>query len=140
MSTYDPRTHTNAIIAAIKALGVTVGDGGGDQDGPLQKDLTAPYAVVYTLPATLDGSMAVDDLDGDAWPTVQVTFVGQGREQAQWLQAKVRDGLLGSVLVVDGRTCGPIRLHAERTPGRDTTVTPYIWWAIDQYRYLSSPA
>lgn len=139
MSTYDPRTHTDAIIEAIKALGVTVGDGGGDQDGPVQKDLTLPYAVVYTLGSGgFDGPM--DHLDDDAWPTYQVTFCGQSREQAQWLQAKVRDGLVGTRLVVEGSKCGPIRMHAERTPGRDTTVTPYVWWAIDQYRYSSTPA
>lgn len=140
MSTYDPRTHTDAVIAAIQALGVTVGDGGGDADGPMHKDLTLPYAVVYALPSgAFEGSMDTKSLDAYASPTVQVTFCGEGRSQAQWLQKKVRDALVGSRLAVDGRHCDPIRLHTELAPGRDTTVTPYIWWAIDQYRYSSTP-
>jgi hypothetical protein len=140
MSTYSPLDHTNAIIAAIEALGVTVGDGGGDQDGSVQTDLTPPYAVVYALGSTFAGSMATDDLDSDAWPTTQVTFVGVGREQVQWLQNKVRVGLVGQRLTVANRALGIVRLHMELPAGRDTTVTPYLWWAVDQYRCYSTPA
>jgi hypothetical protein len=139
MSVYSTRLHTDAVIAAIQDLGVTVGDGGGDADGPVQKDLTLPYAVVYAVGATFDGPLSAEDLDADAWPTTQVTFCGQTREQAQWLQDTVRAGLVGQVLAVDGRNLGRVRLYMERPAGRDTSVTPYVWWAVDQYRTFSSP-
>lgn len=138
MSVYSSRLHTSAFVAAVEALGVTTGDGGGDAQGPVQKDLTLPYAVVHAVGSSFDGPMG--DLDADAFAITQVTFCGETREQAQWLQDKVRSGLVGTVLTVAGRSLGTVRMHMERPAGRDTTVTPYVWWAVDQYRVFSTPS
>lgn len=136
MSGYLAQLHNDAMLAAVTAAaaGFAVGDA-------VKPDGTAlPYAVVYPLGSpTFDGSLAVSDLDDDAWPTTQVTFVGVSRQQVDGLRDRVR-ALLGTYVVVEGRRVGPIRLHDERPIERDDDVTPPLLYAVDRYRPFSTSA
>ena len=114
-------------------------------------DLTGRVAIVAGAGGGLGRAIAVAlagagahvvcaDLDADAWPTVQVTFVGDSREQVDSLRDDVRAAVLGTFLDVDGRRVGPVRLHDERPVERDDDVTPPLLYAIDRYRTYSTPA
>ncbi len=146
---YSSRDHDNAVLAAVRLIcaGLPEPMFAGDGDVPAEvkgdKGNVAqyPYCVVYPLgSSTFDGPLSRDQLDADAWPTTQVTFNGATREQAAWLQDQVRPRIVGTFLQVAGRSVGPVRLHMELPASRDTTVTPYVYWAVDQYRAFSSPA
>lgn len=132
MPVYASRLHSDAFLAAVSAIWPRVGDASAPAD------VTLPYAVVYPLDAAFDGSMS--DLDADADPITQITYVGATREQAQWLRDKVRTDLLGQFLVVSGRRVGPVRIQAERPVLQDRDVTPHLMYAIDRYRAWSTPA
>ena len=151
MSAYLAREHNDAVFAAVQAICEALSPVryAGDSDVPSQvKDSKGvvdpakmPYAVVYPLgSSSFDGSMALDDLDSDAFPTSQVTFVGASREQADWLRDQVRPQILGTYLTISDRKVGPVRLHAETPSDKDTTVTPYLFWCVDQYRAFSTPS
>jgi hypothetical protein len=148
MSAYLSREHNAAILAAVQAICTSLSPiryvGDGDVPAEVKTEgvvTTYPYAVIYPLGAsTFDGSMASDDLDSDAFPTTQVTFVGVSREQSDWLRDQVRAGLVGTHVVVQDRKVGPVRLHAELPSSKDTTVTPYVFWCVDHYRAFSTPA
>jgi hypothetical protein len=133
--TFANRTHTSAVLAAVRAIHPRA----GDLDVP--DDETLPYCIVYPLGAVqLDGSLEAGDEQNDVWPAWQVTSIGSTREQAEWLQDKVRAGLLGTYLTVAGRRVGPVRLDEAQAAQRDTDVTPYAYYAVDRFRLLSTPS
>ncbi|MCW2498271.1 hypothetical protein, partial [Jatrophihabitans sp.] len=97
-----------------------------------------PYAIAYPLDsATFDGS--IGDPQGDAWPVTQITSVGETREQASTLRDRLRDGLTGQHLTVDGRTVGPVRLDQAEPIRRDDDVRPPVFYAVDRYRTFNTP-
>lgn len=146
MSAYLTRDHNTAVLAAVQTICASLNPvryaGDGDVPDEVRTNgvvTTCPYCVVYALgSSTFDGSMS--DLDSDAFPTSQVTFVGVSREQADWLRDRVRSAILGTYLTIQDRLVGPVRLHTELASSKDTTVTPFVFWAADQYRAFSTPA
>lgn len=149
MSAADSREHNAAMLLMIQDICGSLSPAryAGDMVVPSEvKDSTGavaeyPYAVVYpTGAALIDGSLDVDDLDSDIFPTTQVTCVGLGREQAEWLQSQIRDRILGTYVTVSGRTVGPVRLHVALAAARDDTLgDPILFYALDQYRVFSTP-
>lgn len=139
MNTYLAGVHNNAMLAAIRAAGHPAAPRTGDSVRP--DDRALPYAVMYPLGSSVfDGSHAAQDLDSDAWPVTQVTFVGESREQVDDLRDAVRAAVLGTYLTVAGRRVGPVRLHDERGVDKDDDTTPPLLFAVDRYRAYSTPA
>lgn len=137
----DP--HATAFHAAVVALWPLTGDAKVptadleyDENGLLRK----PYAVVYPLDASeFDGSLAAADVQGDAWPLTQVTYVGASRSHADQVRDRIRTGLAGVYLTVAGRKVGPVRLEQQLPTRRDDTVTPALFYAVDIFRTYTTP-
>lgn len=76
---------TNAIIDALRAQGLRIGD------HELPTDRTLPYSILYLVDdAPVPTGPPLTDPQADTWIGVQVTSVGSGRKQAQWQADKVR--------------------------------------------------
>lgn len=142
---YEPLAHNSAFLALVEEVCAALTASGRPEGVPVGncsgEGLTAPYAVFYPLGATgFDGSLSPDDLDSDVSPSTQITFIGETPEQVQWLQGKVRAGVVGKQLVVAGRELGVIRLRDEQPARRDDNVNPFVYWSADQYGCFSTPA
>lgn len=135
MTAYLASPHSNAMLALL----TSAWDRMGDATKP--DDTTLPYAVMYPLGSSVfDGSHADGDLDSDAWPVTQVTYVGESRDQVDQVRDVVRAAVLGNYLTVAGRRVGPIRLDDERPIDRDDDVNPPLLYAIDRFKAYSTPA
>lgn len=124
------RTHTDAIIAALEAQGLTVGDAVAPQASP-------PYVVVYPI-AGGDMYGPLGAKDDDAELIYQVTCVGSSREQAEWLADKA-NALLGG-FTVTGRSVPLVTMDV--VPGifrDDSTGTP-IYTAAPRFRVFTTPS
>lgn len=138
MSEIQFRDHTDAVIAALTAGDLTVGDhkapdGAGRQgDGAFRE-----YVVVYRIPGGRR-SGNLEDPYGDAEFIYQITCVGTSRRQAEWLADNVDELLLAGV-DVDGRS---VRVVPHGNPGdpREDDVNPSIFSATPRYRLMSTPS
>lgn len=143
MSLADPRTHHDAIIAAIDAAGVVVGDGTyptddyGWQGGPGVSAFIG-YAIVYPLSQEFDGSLGCPDTDADiAW---QVTCVGATRRQADAVAHAVNTALVGNTLTVAGRSVPRMIRDGGSGARRDDSVQPAQFIATPRYSLMSLEA
>lgn len=141
MSLADPRTHSDALVAQIEAAGVVVGDAApptvayGWQGAPGQS-VFVPYAIVYPLTQSFDGGLGCPDADSDfEW---QVTCVGESREQADWVRAKVDAALIGQTLTVSGRYVPRIRSSGGAGTRRDDTTQPPLFISTPRYAAMST--
>ncbi|HET7386849.1 MAG TPA: hypothetical protein VFJ19_09340 [Nocardioidaceae bacterium] len=123
------RPHTDALLAALRAAGLTVGDATGT-------GLTAPYSVLYTDEGSLDGSLG--DRFSDLTMTAVLHSFGAGRQQAQWGVDKARAAVLAGVSV-PGRNTLYVTQLASQPVTEDTDVTPSLFLAIDVYRFATTP-
>lgn len=123
------RTYTDALITALEATGLTVGD--ADADG-----LDPPFCVLYPRPeGRFSGTLG--DTTKFAEKVDQATCVGATREQSQWVADKVLGTLNG--LSIPGRfVC---RVHPD-VPGtfRDDDVTPPLYSTPVLLRITSTPS
>ena len=136
MSLADPRTHTDAVVAALVAAGLVVGDGGSPPDPfgwagtPGQSQFHA-YAIVYPLGQVFDGTLGCPDVDSDLrW---QVTCVGASREQAEWVQHQTQTALIGAVLTVAGRSVPRVRPDGGAGVRRDDTTQPPLFLSTPRF-------
>lgn len=130
MITASQRKHTDGVIAALEAAGLTVGDGEAPSGSP-------PYVNVHAIP----GGRAFGSLEEpheDAELVYQVTCVGTTREQAEWLADKSMVLLDG--VTVDGRSIAFVELDSLPGSRRDTSVTPEVWQATPRFRLKSTPS
>lgn len=137
---YASNPHAEAFLLLLRQAWDLVGDSiapeGIEVDD--QKRLVRPYAVLYPQGSgAFDGS--ISDPDTDAWPVVQVTYVGRDRAQADALRDRCRVDVIGALLAVDGRQVGPVRIDHELPTRRDDDVTPHVFYAVDLYRTFSTP-
>jgi hypothetical protein len=123
-------THTAAVIAALQAAGVAVGDGSG-------KGLSPPFAVVYPIPGG-GTSGTLGKRNEDAELVYQVTCVGRVRPEAEWIVDKVMALLNG--FNVAGRSILLVSLDSHGGIRRDDDVTPPLFYATPRFRVLSVPA
>lgn len=124
------REHTDAIIARLGALGLTVGDAEAPSAAP-------PYVVVYPVAGgSTSGVLAAPD--DDAVLVYQVTCVGTSRKQTEWLADKVI-GLLTGVTVT-ARKIPTIHLDSFGGVTRDDTSTPPLYLAFPRFRVYTTPA
>lgn len=128
--TVSLRPVTDAVEAHLDAsLNATVTS--GDRTDDLGNLIDPPVVVVYPIDGgswllTLDNSW--DDLEAP----YQLTCVGAGREQAEWLADESRAVMLGSL------PAGVKRVRPDTTAGvmPDYDVSPHVWVATPVY-YLT---
>ena len=125
------RAHTDGVIAALEAQGLTVGDAVAPEDvGP-------PYVVVYPIAGGgLSGSLADPNEDGTL--IFQVTCVGASREQAEWLADKAMALLDG--FSISGRSIARVSLDLQGGIQRDDASTPPVFYASPRFRVMTTPA
>jgi hypothetical protein len=128
MATPTLRLHTNAVIAALEADGLTVGDATGE-------GLSAPYVVVYRISGTRDGE--ADAPDDRAELVFQLTCVGTGRQQAEWVQDKAEAALRS--IAVAGRS---VRLYVDSDGpvSRDDDAPIPLFYSTPRYRLWTTPS
>lgn len=135
---WSSRTLTGGVIAALEAGGLTVGDGVAKRfTGSGWEDLTAPFAIVYPISGISEGPAGRGRND-DAVSTVQVTYVGVTREQAEWLRDKGRTALAAGV-TVDGRHVFLTDLEDQGVRRNDALPTPEFY-AVDRYPLWHTPS
>ena len=132
MGIASARQHTDAVVAALAATNLPVGDGEKPPGNP-------PYLVVYGGSETTSGTLAAPNDDSD--PITQVTYVGISREQADGARDRGRAVILGGTLTIPGRAVRETpTLEVGRPVQRDDDVSPPLFYAIDLYRIPTSPA
>lgn len=130
------RPLTNALLQALRAAHPAVGDARGTDDDGLA--LPLPYAVLYPAgPGRLDGPLGDQHADADS--LAQLTCVGGTRDSAEWLADKLRPVLLGP-LTIAGRRLMQSWIETSQPIRRDDDVTPPLFLAVEQARYLTTPA
>lgn len=140
MTLADPRTHDDALVAALVAADLVVGDGGDPTDpfgwqGAPGSSQFQPYVIVYPLTQTFDGGLGCSDSDSDlSW---QVTCVGATREQCDWIRHEVNTALIGQALTVSGRSVARVRADGGAGTRRDDTTQPPLFIATPRYAALS---
>ncbi len=136
MNVHVGRVLTDAIIAALEAAGLNVGDAVRPDDATA----TAGYVVVYGLGGgTTDGP--VGNPEDDAAALYQLTSVGHDRKQAEWVADKARQVLLAATLTLTGGR-KVLRVGVDMLGGviRDDDVAPPIWYSPDRYRIFTTPS
>lgn len=124
------REHTDAVIARLQALGLSVGDAQAPVGVP-------PYVVVYPITGG-SSSGVLGAPDDDAELVVQVTCVGVSRKQAQWLEDKAMGLLTG--FSVAGRSIARVDVENYGGTFRDDTKSPPLYSAVPRFRLYSTPA
>lgn len=134
------RLHGDAILAALTAAGLTVGDAeppsapfGWRPDGSF-----LPYIIAYPLPGLFDGTLAEHADDADV--VYQLTCVGETRAAAVLLEDRANAILLPGTLSVAGRSVTHVRLDAAGGTRRDDTVQPPVFISTPRYRISTTPA
>lgn len=129
----DARTVTDAFIALLDQAGLTVGD------GVAPTGAAPPYCIVYPVSATTVAGTAAAP-SADVARVLQVTSVGDTREQAQWAADRAAAVLLGAdhrTVAIAGRALmQPIGLHSSSGVQRDdTTAGPALFYAADLHHH-----
>lgn len=140
MSVHRGRKVTDAVIAALDAAGLTVGDGQKPDSAGWNAARTRfePYVVVHGLPGgTTDGPL--DDADADAEPLYQITAHGASRAQAEWCADEARTVMLAAAFTISGRTVAQVSIDMLGGCRRVDDLQPPQWQAVDRYRVLTVP-
>lgn len=96
-------------------------------------------AVIYGSPGMASGPLG--DRFADIQIDFQVTAVGTGPEQAQYIADACKAALLATPPpAVAGRAVWPLWQTAAQPVQRDDTVQPALWIATAQYAIKSNPA
>lgn len=128
------RSHMDVIEQALETAGMSVYRG----IGPPSPTTAVPYVVLTVNDLALDGPVC--DPHADYSPMVQVMAVGDTSNQAEWLDDKVRDVVLGTLTPPTGRVwLGPPTL-INTTPTRpDLDTDPPLHYLASVYQLASTP-
>ena len=128
MATPTIREHTDAVVAALEAAGLTVGNASGH-------GLTPPYVVVYRISGTRDGEAAAPEDRAEL--IYQLTCVGAMAEAAEYVQDEAEMALRS--LTVAGRS---VRVYVESDGpvSRDDDLSPPLFYSTPRYRLWTTPA
>lgn len=128
------RAHTKAVITALGAAGLSVGD------GVAPTAASQKWAVVYGG-GTGSQTGSIADERSDVAPLIQVTSVGTTQEQAEWVADKATNTLLARPCSVSipGRQLLFLALEHSEPVRRDTDVTPALFYGVDLFRVASTP-
>ena len=134
MTTPDTRLTTDALLTHLASTGLEV----GDAVAPATSD--RPYLVLYRI-GDFDTSGPLRGASEDAIPQYQITAVGDTREQAEWAQTKARTAMTGT----DPTSPAGYKMYRPRlTPGpgtsRDNSYDPPLFYAVDTYQFVTTPA
>lgn len=141
--TYRARPVTEAIIAALTAAGLVVGDGekpelGGWTGTPGESDFNG-YVVVHPIGATeIDGTL--DNPSDDVWPLHQLTSYGAVRGQCEQIADTARNIILTAPIVIAGRSAGRYMIDFLGIAVRVDDVQPPIFQAPDRYVAFTTPS
>lgn len=141
--TYRARPVTEAIIAALTAAGLVVGDGekpelGGWTGTPGESDFNG-YVVVHPIGATeIDGTL--DNPSDDVWPLHQLSSYGAVRAQCEQIADTARTVMLTVPIVVVGRHVGRYQIDFLGVAVRVDDVQPPIYMAPDRYTAYTTPS
>mgnify|MGYP003511003203 FL=1 len=145
MSLANPATHTDALVALLRATGLVVGDA-GNPAAPVKYGYQATrggtfiaYCVVWPLEQTHDGPLGCpDDYSEFGW---QVTCIGDTRSSCEAIRFQVDQALIGQPLSVAGRTVLRIRASTDgaRQVRPDLTIpTKPVLISTPRYAAFSS--
>lgn len=131
---HGSRELTDAVIAALEAAGLIVGDG-VKPDG-VQPD--RGYCIVYPLTGgQMDGSMW--NIHEDASVPIQVTAQGHTRRECEWVVDEVRAVMLGGFApaLTDRKV---IHVSQDFAGGviRDDDVQKPMWYSPERYEVRTS--
>lgn len=145
MSLANPSTHTDALVALLRAAGIVTGDA-GPPEAPVKYGYLStragtfiPYCQVWPLGQTHDGSIGCPDVHSEfSW---QVTCIGDTRSTCEALRFAVDQALIGQPLTVAGRTVLRIRASTDgaRQVRPDLTIpTKPVLISTPRYAAFSS--
>lgn len=143
MVTYQARPLTDAVIAALTAEGLTVGDGekpatAAGWAGAPGMSVFREYVVVHPIGAAeIDGSN--DDPDDDVWPIYQLSSFGAHRAQCEAIADKARVALLDADLVIPGRAVARMRIEFLGGSIRFDSPQPPIYMNADRFTAYTTP-
>lgn len=124
---HDPRPLYDAIIARLIAQTTRpIGDAGEPTS------TATPYAIVYSL-SDAPGEGPLNDPTQVLDDAFQVTSVGVSRQQAQWMQQKVRAALLGWTPTISGVGTFPVQPLSSSGVDRDTAISPPVYFTTDRF-------
>lgn len=128
----EQNPHARAIIAALEAADLTVGDGVAPKSADA-KQFVAPCVVLYTRAGGFKtGTLAQPDVDGDM--RFQLTAVGRLAAEARQYADRAHDALKAHPIDVDGRLiCRVRRLWVASTIERDEDVTRPLFYLPVEY-------
>lgn len=141
MTLADPTPHTSAVVAALRSAGIVTGDADKPNErwGPQTRTpggLFIPYAVVYYLEQSFDGTLGCPDDDSDfRW---QVTCTGDTRQACDSLRHAVDVALIGQALTVAGRTVLRVRADGGAGTRRDDSTIPPVFISTPHYAAYSN--
>ncbi|MET9467790.1 hypothetical protein ABZY44_23905 [Streptomyces sp. NPDC006544] len=132
MAAPDIKPHLDAIMAALTAGGLAVGDGGA----PASVPSTRIYVALYVDPGqSLSESLA--DARTDFTLSFQITCVGPTQEKCRWAAQRARMAL-HAPLAVAGRTAWRPEELGGPPMQRDDDVSPPLYYLPVQYRLQST--
>lgn len=126
----DRAPHTDAILGVLETAGYRIGDGQAPEDN------TLPYAVLYPLVASTNGTL--DNPDEDLAYECQISLVGKTRPQVENLADEIRDTIMNTPLVIAGRSVFRIQpVYGAVRP--DDDVQPPLFFIPDRYLIWTVP-
>lgn len=132
MAAPDIKPHVDAVMAALAAAGLTVGDGGAPSSVPAN----GVYVALYFDPGqSFTESLA--DQRTDFAVAFQVTAVGPTAEKCRWATQRVRMAL-HAPLTVSGRAAWRPEELGGPPMQRDDDVSPPLYYLPVQYRLQST--
>lgn len=126
----DIKPHMDAVLAALRSAGLTVGEGGKPAGTATR------YAVVYFDPGrSLTESLG--DQRTDFVLSFQVTCVGPNQTECLWVAQRTRQALHGPLTVAGRSAWRPIEDGGPPVQ-RDDDVSPPLYFLPVQYRLQST--
>lgn len=138
------RLVTNSIVANLREADLVTGDGekpatGAGWSGTPGLSTYLGYVVVHPLSGGItDGPL--DGADDDAFPIYQLSTYGATREQCENISDLCRTVMLGTPIVVAGRSVAQVRIDMLGGSRRVDDVQPAEWQGVERYRVVTTPA
>lgn len=141
MSFPSLQDHTDAVVAALEARDLLVGDAEApDQPHGRQDDAEEfiPYVILYPLFGEAEPASLVDPYQ-DVALSWQTTCVGESRRQVEWLVERCNLAFLTDGITVAGRSLDPFDPQLEAAGARRDPDDDSVFFATPRYRAISRP-
>lgn len=127
------------VIDAVLTVLETTAWGVGDAQAPDGE--VPPYFVVYSLEDE-SYSGPINNTQTDVFHNFQITNVGETAEQARKLGDKAREVLTVAALdaALAGRSVQQIELRSGSQVERDPDDSPPVFYSVDVWRVITTPA